>query len=152
MATILETLKITPGQATEAYIKLRDKKKEKDEAHKEAMQPLVRMMDQIEAGLLEFLDGSGSNSIASSGRVACQPSAMAAAAWTAVSVPLNLSGATSTRCGTGTADEASADRRWRIGFIGNQRCFIGWQAAARRKRGVGRCALWTGIQWQATAE
>ena len=65
MATILETLKITPGQATEAYIKLRDKKKEKDDAHKESMQPLVRMMDQIEAGLLEFLDASGSNSIAS---------------------------------------------------------------------------------------
>ncbi len=65
MATILESLRITPGQATEAYIKLRDKKKEKDDAHKESLKPLVQMMDQIEAGLLEFLNGSGSNSVAS---------------------------------------------------------------------------------------
>jgi hypothetical protein len=65
MATILETLRVTPGQATDAFIKLRDKKKEKDEAHKESLKPLVQMMDQIEAGLLEFLNASGSNSIAS---------------------------------------------------------------------------------------
>lgn len=65
MATILESLRITPGQATEAYIKLRDKKKEKDDAHKESLKPLVSMMDQIEAGLLEFINASGANSIAS---------------------------------------------------------------------------------------
>lgn len=65
MATILECLKITPGQATEAYIKLRDKKKERDEAHKESLKPLVQMMDQIEAGLLEFINASGANSFAS---------------------------------------------------------------------------------------
>ena len=65
MATILEGLKITPGQATEAYIKLRDKKKERDDAHKDSLKPLVQMMDQIEAGLIEFLNASGSNSIAS---------------------------------------------------------------------------------------
>jgi hypothetical protein len=47
------------------YIKLRDTKKEKDEAHKKSLEKLVAAMDKIEAGLLEFLDASGSNSIAS---------------------------------------------------------------------------------------
>ncbi len=65
MATILESLGISPGKATETYIKLRDKKKEKDEAHKESLKPLVQMMDQIEAGLLEFINASGANSFAS---------------------------------------------------------------------------------------
>ena len=65
MATILETIRMTPGQATEMYIKLRDTKKEKDEAHKKSLEKLVAAMNKIEAGILEFLDASGSNSIAS---------------------------------------------------------------------------------------
>lgn len=63
--SILESISLTPGQATELYIKLRDTKKEKDEAHKKSLEKLVGAMDKIEAGLLEFLDASGSNSIAS---------------------------------------------------------------------------------------
>lgn len=65
MASILESIHMSPGQATEAYIKLRDKKKEKDEAHKESLKTLVAAMDRIEAGLLEFINASGANSIAS---------------------------------------------------------------------------------------
>jgi uncharacterized FlgJ-related protein len=56
---------MSPGQATEAYIKLRDMKKQKDDEHKESLKKLVAAMDKIEAGILEFLQTSGANSIAS---------------------------------------------------------------------------------------
>jgi len=65
MATILESISMSPGQATEAYIKLRDMKKQKDDEHKESLKKLVAAMDKIEAGILEFLQTSGANSIAS---------------------------------------------------------------------------------------
>ena len=65
MASILEQIHMTPGQATEMYIKLRDTKKQKDDAHKESLKKLVSAMDKIEAGLLEFINASGANSIAS---------------------------------------------------------------------------------------
>lgn len=65
MATILEAINLTPGQATEMYIKLRDTKKQKDDAHKKSLEKLVAAMDKIEAGLLEYLNASGANSIAS---------------------------------------------------------------------------------------
>jgi len=58
-------MNMSPGNATEMYIKLRDTKKEKDEAHKESLKKLVMAMDRIEAGLLEFLNTSGAQSIAS---------------------------------------------------------------------------------------
>lgn len=63
--TILEAMQMTPGKATELYIKLRDTKKEKDDAHKESVKKLVLAMDRLEAGLLEYLNTSGANSIAS---------------------------------------------------------------------------------------
>lgn len=65
MATILEAINLTPGQATEMYIKLRDTKKQKDDEHKKSLAKLVAAMDKIEAGLLEYLNASGANSIAS---------------------------------------------------------------------------------------
>ncbi len=65
MATILEQINLSPGQATEMYIKLRDTKKQKDDEHKESLKKLVAAMDKIEAGILEFLNSSGANSIAS---------------------------------------------------------------------------------------
>jgi len=65
VATILESISMSPGQATEAYIKLRDMKKQKDDEHKESLKKLVAAMDKIEAGILEFLQTSGANSIAS---------------------------------------------------------------------------------------
>lgn len=65
MPSILESIGMTPGNATEMYIKLRDTKAEKDKAHKESLVKLVAAMDRIEAGLLEYLNASGANSIAS---------------------------------------------------------------------------------------
>jgi len=65
MATILELIGMSPGEATAMYIKLRDTKAEKDKAHKESLVKLVSAMDRIEAGLLEYLNASGANSIAS---------------------------------------------------------------------------------------
>ena len=65
MAKILEEIGMTPGQATEMYIKLRDTKKEKDEAHKESLKKVVAAMDRLEAGLLEHLNDAGVNSVAS---------------------------------------------------------------------------------------
>ena len=65
MGKILEDIHMTPGQATDMYIKLRDTKKERDEAHKESLKKVVAAMDRLEAGLLEFLNDSGTNSVAS---------------------------------------------------------------------------------------
>lgn len=65
MATILEQMQVNAGQATELYIKLRDTKAEKDKAHKESLVKLVSAMDRLEAGLLEYLQISGTNSVAS---------------------------------------------------------------------------------------
>jgi hypothetical protein len=65
VATILESINLSPGAATEMYIKLRDTKKQKDDEHKKSLEKLVAAMDKIEAGILEFLNSSGANSIAS---------------------------------------------------------------------------------------
>ena len=65
MAKILEEIGMNPGQATEMFIKLRDTKKEKDDAHKESLKKVVAAMDRLEAGLLEYLNDSGANSVAS---------------------------------------------------------------------------------------
>ena len=62
---ILEQMNMTAAQATEIYIKLRDTKKEKDEAHKESLKKIVMAMDRLEAGLLEHLNANGVNSVAS---------------------------------------------------------------------------------------
>jgi hypothetical protein len=65
MAKILEEIGMNPGQATEMFIKLRDTKKEKDDAHKESLKKIVAAMDRLEAGLLEHLNEAGVNSVAS---------------------------------------------------------------------------------------
>lgn len=62
---ILEQMKLSPAQATEMYIKLRDVKAEKDKAHKESLAKVIAAMDKIEAGLLEHLNTNGINSVAS---------------------------------------------------------------------------------------
>ena len=63
--SLLDTMKLSPGAATEMYIKLRDAKKTRDDAHKESMKKIVEAMDKLEGALLEFLDASGANSFAS---------------------------------------------------------------------------------------
>jgi len=65
MATILESIGLTPGKATELFIKLRDTKKQKDDEHKESLKKIVAAMDRIEAGILEHLNLNGVNSVAS---------------------------------------------------------------------------------------
>ncbi len=62
---ILEQMKLSPAQATEMYVKLRDAKAEKDKAHKESLTKIVAAMDRLEAGLLEHLNVNGINSVAS---------------------------------------------------------------------------------------
>jgi len=63
--SLLDTMKLSPAQATEMYIKLRDTKKSRDDAHKESMKKIVEAMDKLEGALLEFLNDSGANSFAS---------------------------------------------------------------------------------------
>jgi hypothetical protein len=62
---LLEQMKLSPVQATELYIKLRDEKKKRDTAHKESLRRLIEAMEKIEGGLLEFLNANGVNSVAS---------------------------------------------------------------------------------------
>jgi hypothetical protein len=56
--SILENMQMTAADATAMYIKLRDTKKEKDEAHKKSLEKLTAAMARLEGGLLEFLDSS----------------------------------------------------------------------------------------------
>jgi hypothetical protein len=56
--SILENMNMTAADATAMYIKLRDTKKEKDEAHKKSLEKLTAAMVRLEGGLLEFLDTS----------------------------------------------------------------------------------------------
>jgi len=63
--SLLEAMKMSPAQATDMYIKLRDTKKLKDEEHKKSLEKLVSAMDKLEGALLEFLDANGVNSTAS---------------------------------------------------------------------------------------
>jgi hypothetical protein len=56
--SILEKIGMTAADATAMYIQLRDKKKEKDEAHKESLKKLNSAMERLEGALLEFLDTS----------------------------------------------------------------------------------------------
>ena len=62
---LLDQMKMSPAQATDMYIKLRDTKKEKDEAHKLACAKIVAAMDKLEGALLEFLDANGVQNVAS---------------------------------------------------------------------------------------
>jgi len=62
---LLENMKLSPGAATEMYIKLRDTKKARDDAHKESMKKINEAMEKLEGALLEFLNESGANSFAS---------------------------------------------------------------------------------------
>lgn len=63
--SLLESMKMNAGQATEMYIKLRDTKADKDKAHKASLEKLVAAMDKIEGALLEHMIESGTNSVAS---------------------------------------------------------------------------------------
>jgi hypothetical protein len=63
--SLLDTMKLSPASATEMYIKLRDAKKVRDDAHKESMKKIVDAMGKLEGALLEFLNESGANSFAS---------------------------------------------------------------------------------------
>jgi len=63
---LLDQMKMSPAQATDMYIKLRDTKKEKDEAHKQACSKIVAAMEKLEGALLEFLDANGVQNVASS--------------------------------------------------------------------------------------
>jgi type I site-specific restriction endonuclease len=65
MTAILETMKLSAGQATDMFIKLRDEKKKRDDLHKESMKKIVQAMERLEAGLIEHLNASGANSVAS---------------------------------------------------------------------------------------
>jgi hypothetical protein len=65
MSFLLDTMKLSPAQATEMYIKLRDTKSARDDAHKESMKKIVDAMDKLEGAILEFLNDSGANSYAS---------------------------------------------------------------------------------------
>jgi type I site-specific restriction endonuclease len=56
--SILEKMNMNAADATAIYIKLRDTKKEKDEAHKESLKKLNSAMERLEGALLEFLDSS----------------------------------------------------------------------------------------------
>jgi hypothetical protein len=63
--SILESMQMTPADATAMYIRLRDTKKLKDEEHKKSLVKLIQAMDKLEGGLLEFLDRSGAQNLAS---------------------------------------------------------------------------------------
>ena len=63
--SVLEQMKMSAADATAMYIKLRDTKKEMDEAHKKSTAKLVQAMDKLEGALLEFLDASGAQNLAS---------------------------------------------------------------------------------------
>jgi hypothetical protein len=62
---LLDQMKMSPAQATDMYIKLRDTKKEKDEAHKLNCAKIVAAMEKLEGALLEFLDANGVQNVAS---------------------------------------------------------------------------------------
>jgi type I site-specific restriction endonuclease len=62
--SLLEQMNMSPAQATEMFIKLRDTKKAKDEEHKKSVSKLVAAMDKLEGALLEFLDANGVQNVA----------------------------------------------------------------------------------------
>ena len=76
--SLLEQMKMSPAQATEMYIKLRDTKKEKDKAHKESLVKLVAAMDRLEGALLEFLDTNGVQNVASAAGTAYKSTELSA--------------------------------------------------------------------------
>jgi type I site-specific restriction endonuclease len=62
--SLLEQMNMSPAQATEMFIRLRDTKKAKDEEHKKSVSKLVAAMDKLEGALLEFLDANGIQNVA----------------------------------------------------------------------------------------
>ena len=62
--SLLEQMKMSPAQATEMFIKLRDTKKAKDAEHKKSLKKLVAAMEKLEGALLEFLDANGVQNVA----------------------------------------------------------------------------------------
>ena len=72
--SLLEQMKMSPAQATEMFIKLRDTKKAKDDEHKKSVAKLVAAMDKLEGALLEFLDANGVQNIACSAGTAYKSS------------------------------------------------------------------------------
>ena len=62
---LLEQMNMSPAQATEMYIKLRDTKKAKDAEHKKSLEKLTAAMLRLEGALLEFLDANGVQNVAS---------------------------------------------------------------------------------------
>jgi len=63
--SLLGQMNLNAGQAVELYIKLRDAKKAKDEAHKNDCARIVAAMEKMEGALLECLDETGAQNIAS---------------------------------------------------------------------------------------
>ncbi len=61
---LLEQMNMSPAQATEMYIKLRDTKKAKDAEHTETLKKIVSAMEKLEGALLEFLDANGVQNVA----------------------------------------------------------------------------------------
>lgn len=65
-----ETVALTPGQLVEAYVKLRDHKKQAEEAFKKSLERTIQAMDKIEAMLLDALNVAGADSLACPGGTA----------------------------------------------------------------------------------
>lgn len=58
---------LTPVQLIASYLRLRDKKKEIDDAHKAKMKPVDEMMGRIETMLLAHLNDAGADNLTSKG-------------------------------------------------------------------------------------
>lgn len=56
---------MTPAEMTATYIMLRDRKKAADDAHKASLEKLVAAMAKLEGLLLDHLNTTGANSLAS---------------------------------------------------------------------------------------